>query len=76
MLQSITGITVHDLLGVQPNSGFDFLPALPAHAEAEYTWRLSVSDLGLFMGPAVEYFDSNGNRNRRCADPDLFLPAP
>jgi hypothetical protein len=74
-LQKLTGLSIHDLLSLEPKTGFDFIPALPAHADAEYTWRLSIPDLGLFMGPAVEEINANGNRTRRCADPDLFAPA-
>ena len=74
----ITGIRFDQLLADavkrDPHGPIELLTALPIHPDAQFTWRTSVPGRGVYMGPADEYTDENGEKFIAMADPDTLIP--
>jgi hypothetical protein len=77
MEMNISGVSVRQLIAELPGrhlGGIEFLPSRPTHSAAQFTWRLPIPGRGVYLGPADEYIDENGKKQRYCADPDTFVP--
>lgn len=74
----ITGIRFDQILvdsaERDPQARVELQTALPIHPDAQYTWRARVPGRGVYMGPADEYTDENGERHIALADPDTLIP--
>jgi hypothetical protein len=76
MEMNISGVSFRTLTTELPGlGGFEFLPPLPAHSAAQFTWRIRIPGRGAYMGTADEYIDVvNDKTQLHCADPDTFVP--
>jgi hypothetical protein len=77
MEMNISGVSVRQLIAELPGlhrGDIEFLPPLPAHSAARFTWRMPIPGRGVYMGPADEYTDENGKKYVHCDDPDTFVP--
>lgn len=78
MEMNISGVSVRQLIAELPGrhlGGVEFLPPRPTNSEAQFTWRIRIPGLGVYMGPADEYIDVVNDKTKlHCDDPDTFLP--